>query len=172
MNTWAILRKTALPCGCLMFVTDESVFNRFGVIWVSRTKDTFPLIFSVKTALTCDQRNDFAKLTSLQQKLAWSRRNAFSTKGTTTLERRFNREKPINTKVVVDTRYRPVLSGLTGCGWRENRFVSNEPVTQHLLIYHAIGDLWSGTKEEFHIAWHEDTIEVKRIRPCFVCWGW
>jgi 5-dehydro-2-deoxygluconokinase len=70
------------------------------------------------------------------------------------------------TKVILDIDYRPVLWGLTGLGEGENRFVSNESVTNHLLSILPLCDLIVGTEEEIHIAaGSTDTIEcLKKIR--------
>ena len=70
------------------------------------------------------------------------------------------------TKVILDIDYRPVLWGLTGLGEGENRFVSNESVTNHLLSILPLCDLIVGTEEEIHIAAGcTDTIEcLRRIR--------
>lgn len=56
------------------------------------------------------------------------------------------------TKVILDIDYRPVLWGLTGLDEGENRFVSNESVTQHLQSILPLCDLIVGTEEEIHIA--------------------
>ncbi|MEP1446070.1 MAG: 5-dehydro-2-deoxygluconokinase [Paraglaciecola sp.] len=70
------------------------------------------------------------------------------------------------TKVILDIDYRPVLWGLTGIGEGENRFVSNESVTQHLQSILPLCDLIVGTEEEIHIAGGStDTIAcLKTIR--------
>ncbi len=68
------------------------------------------------------------------------------------------------TKTALDIDYRPVLWGLTGKGEGENRFVSNESVTQHLQSVLPLFDLIVGTEEEIHIAGgSEDTIECLKI---------
>ncbi|ALS97572.1 bifunctional 5-dehydro-2-deoxygluconokinase/5-dehydro-2-deoxyphosphogluconate aldolase [Lacimicrobium alkaliphilum] len=56
------------------------------------------------------------------------------------------------TKVILDIDYRPVLWGLTGLDAGENRFVSDDNVTQHLLEILPLFDLIVGTEEEIHIA--------------------
>lgn len=70
------------------------------------------------------------------------------------------------TKVVLDIDYRPVLWGLTSLDQGENRFVSNESVTEHLLSILPLCDLIVGTEEEIHIAGGStDTIAcLKKIR--------
>lgn len=74
--------------------------------------------------------------------------------------------KAAGTKVVLDIDYRPVLWGLTGIGEGENRFVSNEGVSQHLQTVLPHLDLIVGTEEEVHIAGGTtDTIAaLKKIR--------
>jgi 5-dehydro-2-deoxygluconokinase len=68
------------------------------------------------------------------------------------------------TKVILDIDYRPVLWGLTGLGEGENRFVSNDSVTQHLLSILPLCDLIVGTEEEIHIAaGSTNTIECLKI---------
>lgn len=70
------------------------------------------------------------------------------------------------TKVILDIDYRPVLWGLTGLGEGDNRFVSNQSVTDHLLSILPLCDLIVGTEEEIHIAaGSTDTIEcLRKIR--------
>ncbi len=70
------------------------------------------------------------------------------------------------TKVILDIDYRPVLWGLTGLGEGDNRFVSNQSVTDHMLSILPLCDLIVGTEEEIHIAaGSTNTIEcLKRIR--------
>ncbi|TGG95207.1 5-dehydro-2-deoxygluconokinase [Natronospirillum operosum] len=67
------------------------------------------------------------------------------------------------TRVILDIDYRPVLWGLTGPGEGENRFVSDEGVTQHLQTVLPDLDLIVGTEEEVHIAGgSEDTLTALR----------
>ncbi|WP_416306321.1 bifunctional 5-dehydro-2-deoxygluconokinase/5-dehydro-2-deoxyphosphogluconate aldolase [Neptunicella sp. SCSIO 80796] len=70
------------------------------------------------------------------------------------------------TKVILDIDYRPVLWGLTGIDEGENRFVSDDNVTRHLLSILPLCDLIVGTEEEIHIAGGStDTIAcLKTIR--------
>ena len=65
------------------------------------------------------------------------------------------------TKVVLDLDYRPVLWGLTGHGWGEQRFIASDRVTEHLQTVVADCDLIVGTEEEIHIAGGStDTLEA------------
>ena len=74
--------------------------------------------------------------------------------------------KAAGTKVILDIDYRPVLWGLTGLGEGDNRFVSNQSVTNHMLSILPLCDLIVGTEEEIHIAaGSTDTIKcLKTIR--------
>jgi len=148
-------------------VTDEERLTGLVLLGI-KDKDTFPLIFYRENcADMAISEDDFDEAYIASAKALLITGTHFSTKGTDQAARTaIQYAKANNTKVVVDIDYRPVLWGLTGRGEGENRFVSNDSVTQHLLSIMPLCDLVVGTEEEFHIAGgSEDTIEcLKRIR--------
>jgi 5-dehydro-2-deoxygluconokinase len=148
-------------------VTDEERLTGLVLLGI-KDKDTFPLIFYRENcADMAISEDDFDEAYIASAKALLITGTHFSTKGTDQAARKaIQYAKANNTKVVVDIDYRPVLWGLTGRGEGENRFVSNESVTKHLLSIMPLCDLVVGTEEEFHIAGgSEDTIEcLKRIR--------
>lgn len=148
-------------------VTDEERLTGLVLLGI-KDKDTFPLIFYRENcADMAISEHDFDESYIASAKALLITGTHFSTEGTDKAARKAIEYAIANsTKVVVDIDYRPVLWGLTGRGEGENRFVSNESVTQHLLSIMPLCDLVVGTEEEFHIAGGcEDTIEcLRRIR--------
>lgn len=148
-------------------VTDKERLTGLVLLGI-KDKDTFPLIFYRENcADMAISESDFDEAYIASAKALLITGTHFSTKGTDQAARTaIQYAKANDTKVVVDIDYRPVLWGLTGKGEGENRFVSNDSVTQHLLAIMPLCDLVVGTEEEFHIAGGcEDTIEcLKRIR--------
>lgn len=148
-------------------VTDKERLTGLVLLGI-KDKDTFPLIFYRENcADMAISESDFDEAYIASAKALLITGTHFSTKGTDQAARTaIQYAKANDTKVVVDIDYRPVLWGLTGKGEGENRFVSNDSVTQHLLSIMPLCDLVVGTEEEFHIAGGcEDTIEcLKRIR--------
>lgn len=148
-------------------ITDEERLTGLVLLGI-KDKDTFPLIFYRENCADMAIKDtDFNESFIASSKALLITGTHFSTQGTDNAARKaIEYAKANNTKVVVDIDYRPVLWGLTGRGEGENRFVSNESVTQHLLSIMPLCDLVVGTEEEFHIAGGcEDTIEcLKRIR--------
>ena len=55
-------------------------------------------------------------------------------------------------RVVFDIDFRPVLWGLTGHGFGEERYMRSDRVTEHLQSILPLCDLVVGTEEEIHIA--------------------
>lgn len=148
-------------------ITDEERLTGLVLLGI-KDKDTFPLIFYRENcADMAISETDFDKDYIASAKALLITGTHFSTQSTNkTALKAIEYARENNTKVVVDIDYRPVLWGLTGRGEGENRFVSNESVTEHLLSIMPLCDLVVGTEEEFHIAGgSEDTIEcLKRIR--------
>ncbi|KJZ12473.1 5-dehydro-2-deoxygluconokinase [Marinomonas sp. S3726] len=148
-------------------ITDEERLTGLVLLGI-KDKDTFPLIFYRENcADMAISETDFNEDYIASAKALLITGTHFSTQSTNkTALKAIEYARANNTKVVVDIDYRPVLWGLTGRGEGENRFVSNESVTEHLLSIMPLCDLVVGTEEEFHIAGgSEDTIEcLKRIR--------
>ena len=148
-------------------VTDEERLTGLVLLGI-KDKDTFPLIFYRENcADMAISETDFDEAYIASAKALLITGTHFSTQSTNkTAIKAIEYARANNTKVVVDIDYRPVLWGLTGRGEGENRFVSNESVTEHLLSIMPLCDLVVGTEEEFHIAGgSEDTIEcLKHIR--------
>lgn len=148
-------------------VTDKDRLTGLVLLGI-KDKDTFPLIFYRENcADMAVSESDFDEDYIASAKALLITGTHFSTESTNkTAMKAIEYARANNTKVVVDIDYRPVLWGLTGKGEGENRFVSNESVTEHLLSIMPLCDLVVGTEEEFHIAGgSENTIEcLKRIR--------
>ncbi len=148
-------------------VTDKERLTGLVLLGI-KDKDTFPLIFYRENcADMAVSESDFDESFIASSKALLITGTHFSTESTNkTAMKAIEHARSNNTKVVVDIDYRPVLWGLAGKGEGENRFVSNESVTDHLLSIMPLCDLVVGTEEEFHIAGgSEDTIEcLRRIR--------
>lgn len=148
-------------------ITDKERLTGLVLLGI-KDKDTFPLIFYRENcADMAVSETDFDESFIASAKALLITGTHFSTPSTNKTALKAIEHARLNgTKVVVDIDYRPVLWGLTGKGEGENRFVSDESVTEHLLSIMPLCDLVVGTEEEFHIAGgSEDTIEcLKRIR--------
>ena len=130
-----------------------------------KDKDTFPLIFYRENCADMAlNEEDINQAFIASAKALVITGTHFSTRGTDSASRKaIAYARANNTKVVLDIDYRPVLWGLAGKGEGENRYVSNESVTQHLQSILPLCDLVVGTEEEFHIAGgSEDTIACLR----------
>jgi 5-dehydro-2-deoxygluconokinase len=119
-----------------------------------RDRDTFPLIFyreNCADMAIAQEDFDAAFIASAGALLVSG--THLSTAGTYDACRAAMRlARAAGTKVVLDIDYRPVLWGLTGHGWGEQRFIASDRVSEHLQTVVADCDLIVGTEEEIHIA--------------------
>lgn len=154
-------------CDVSHVVTDPERLTALVLLSI-KDQDTFPLIFYRKDCadMAVDSADFDAEYIASSKSLLITGTH-FSTEQTNaTSMKAIEYAKAAGTKVIIDIDYRPVLWGLTGLGEGENRFVSNESVTNHLLSILPYCDLIVGTEEEIHIAGGStNTIEcLKRIR--------
>jgi len=138
-------------------VTDGKSVNRFLVLLVSRTKDTFSLnLFTVKLRLDYgDQRRTiFERSLHRFSNSLVDHRTHFSTKGTDASARtaiQYAKANILKSWSIID--YSSCVVGVNCRGEGEKSFcVETTLWTQHLFIYHALCDLVVETEEEFHIA--------------------
>lgn len=136
------------------------------VILGIRDKQTFPLIFyrdnCADMALNVDDIDaDFIR----SAKSVILSGTHFSTPSVAAMSRKaaeICREN--GGRVALDIDYRPVLWGIGGHDSGEERFVSDDKVTEHLQGMLQLCDLVVGTEEELHIAGGTtDTLEAIRI---------
>ncbi len=148
-------------------VTDQDRLTGLVLLGI-KDQDTFPLIFYRENcADMAISEEDFDEAFIASSKALLITGTHFSTESTDkTARKAIEYARANDTKVIIDIDYRPVLWGLTGRGEGENRFVSDDAVTQHIMSILPLCDLIVGTEEEIHIAGGcEDTIEcLKRIR--------
>jgi 5-dehydro-2-deoxygluconokinase len=154
-------------CDVSHVVTDPKRLT--GLVLLSiKNNDSFPLLFYRNDcADMAVDSSDFNADYIASSKSLLITGTHFSTEQTkSTSLKAIKYAQAAGTKVVLDIDYRPVLWGLTGLGEGENRFVSNESVTQHLLSILPLCDLIVGTEEEIHIAGGStDTIAcLRKIR--------
>jgi 5-dehydro-2-deoxygluconokinase len=154
-------------CDVSHVVTDPKRLT--GLVLLSiKNNDSFPLLFYRNDcADMAVDSSDFDADYIASSKSLLITGTHFSTEQTNaTSLKAIEYARAAGTKVILDIDYRPVLWGLTGMGEGENRFVSNESVTNHLLSILPHCDLIVGTEEEIHIAaGSTDTIEcLRKIR--------
>jgi len=154
-------------CDISHVVTDPARLT--GLVLLSiKDNDSFPLLFYRNDCADMSiDSSDFDAAYIAKSKSLLITGTHFSTQQTnTTSLKAIEYAKRAGTKVILDIDYRPVLWGLTGLGEGENRFVSNDSVTQHLLSILPLCDLIVGTEEEIHIAGGStDTIAcLRKIR--------
>ena len=154
-------------CDVSHVVTDPKRLTALVLLSI-KNNDNFPLLFyrndCADMAVDCA---DFDADYIASSKSLLITGTHFSTEQTkTTSLQAIEYARAAGTKVILDIDYRPVLWGLTGLGEGENRFVSNDTVTEHLLSILPLCDLIVGTEEEIHIAGGStNTIEcLRKIR--------
>lgn len=163
------LTEELVKVGCDVSHVKPDPDRLTGLVLLSiKDNDSFPLLFyrqdCADMAITPD---DFSYDYIASSKALLITGTHFSTEGTKAASlKAIEYARKAGTKVVLDIDYRPVLWGLTGLDAGENRFVSNDSVTQHLLDILPNFDLIVGTEEEIHIAGGTtDTIDaLRRIR--------
>lgn len=158
---------TRVGCDVSHVVTDPERLT--GLVLLSiKDNDSFPLLFYRNDcADMAVDSSDFDADYIASSKSLLITGTHFSTEHTNaTSLKAIEYARDVGTKVILDIDYRPVLWGLTGLGEGENRFVSNESVTNHLMSILPLCDLIVGTEEEIHIAaGSTNTIEcLKKIR--------
>ncbi|NRA54053.1 MAG: 5-dehydro-2-deoxygluconokinase [Gammaproteobacteria bacterium] len=154
-------------CDVSHVVTDPKRLT--GLVLLSiKDNDSFPLLFYRNDcADMAVDASDFSPEYIASSKSLLITGTHFSTEQTNaTSLKAIEYARAAGTKVILDIDYRPVLWGLTGLGEGDNRFVSNDSVTQHLLSILPLCDLIVGTEEEIHIAaGSTDTIAcLRKIR--------
>lgn len=154
-------------CDVSHVVTDPKRLT--GLVLLSiKNNDSFPLLFYRNDcADMAVDSSDFDADYIASSKSLLITGTHFSTEQTNaTSLKAIEYARAAGTKVILDIDYRPVLWGLTGLGEGENRFVSNESVTNHLMSILPLCDLIVGTEEEIHIAaGSTDTIAcLRKIR--------
>lgn len=154
-------------CDTSHVVTDPDRLTALVLLSI-KSNDSFPLLFyRTDCADMAIDSSDFDYDYIASSKSLLITGTHFSTEQVnTTSLKAIEYARKAGTKVILDIDYRPVLWGLTGLGEGENRFVSNENVTKHLLSILPLCDLIVGTEEEIHIAGGStDTIAcLKKIR--------
>jgi len=165
----SFVREELASAGCDVshVVTDESRLT--GLVLLSiKDNESFPLLFyRNECADMAVDSTDFDAEYIASSKSLLITGTHFSTKQTDDTSRKaIEYARKAGTKVILDIDYRPVLWGLTGLGEGENRFVSNDSVTNHMLSILPFCDLIVGTEEEIHIAaGSTDTIAcLRKIR--------
>ncbi len=154
-------------CDVSHVVTDPKRLT--GLVLLSiKNSDSFPLLFYRNDCadMAVDSSDFDAEYIASSKSLLITGTH-FSTQQTNdTSLKAIEYARAAGTKVILDIDYRPVLWGLTGLGEGENRFVSNDSVTQHLLSILPLCDLIVGTEEEIHIAaGSSNTVEcLRKIR--------
>ncbi|NRP53287.1 MULTISPECIES: 5-dehydro-2-deoxygluconokinase [unclassified Marinobacterium] len=148
-------------------VTDKDCLTGLVILGI-KDQETFPLIFYRRDCADMAlNKDDFSPEFIASSRSLLMTGTHLSTPSTyEACMKAVEYAKAAGTKVVLDIDYRPVLWGLTGIGEGENRFVSNEGVSQHLQTVLPHLDLIVGTEEEVHIAGGTtDTIAaLKKIR--------
>lgn len=165
----SFVREELARVGCDVshVVTDPQRLT--GLVLLSiKDNDSFPLLFYRNDCadMAVDSADFDAEYIASSKSLLITGTH-FSTEQTNaTSLKAIEYARAAGTKVILDIDYRPVLWGLTGLGEGDNRFVSNESVTNHLLSILPLCDLIVGTEEEIHIAaGTTDTIEcLRKIR--------
>jgi 5-dehydro-2-deoxygluconokinase len=130
-----------------------------------RDRHTFPLIFYRENcADMAISREDFDRAFIASARALLISGTHLSTRETyDTCRTAMTMARDAGTRIVLDIDYRPVLWGLTGHGWGEERFIASDRVSQHLQAVVGDCDLIVGTEEEIHIAGGStDTLEALR----------
>jgi 5-dehydro-2-deoxygluconokinase len=153
MGTFVREELSRVGCDVSHVVTDPDRLT--GLVLLSiKDKETFPLLFyrndCADMAISSDDFNAEYIASSKSLLITGTHFSTESTKACSVQAIEYARAA--GTKVILDIDYRPVLWGLTALGEGDNRFVSNDTVTQHLMSILPLCDLIVGTEEEIHIA--------------------
>lgn len=148
-------------------VTDPNRLTALAILSI-KNRDAFPLLFyRTDCADMAVDESDFDEDYIASSKALLITGTHFSTPHVDKVARKtIEYARRNNTQVILDIDYRPVLWGLTSPGEGDNRFVSDESVTNHLQSIVPLCDLIVGTEEEIHIAGNStDTVHaLKRVR--------